>query len=95
MNTIEYKVLNIGKLKYDRFKSISILKQTLNSFDCNYSYTDAKRLFDDLINGKLNNTMISLTFKYCFDQILNNSEYQLNDVYEYEDFPYNIIRPIG
>jgi len=71
----EFKILKIGSLKYDNIKSMSILREELNSFGYDYSIFEVKELFYSLLNNKLQEEF-NLKFKYCFDCIFDNNEYE-------------------
>ncbi len=79
---IEYKILKLGKLKFNRLKSMSILRKEINSFGYDFSYNEVKELFESLINGNFTE-QFDLKFKMCFDIILIDNEYEtLGDVEE-------------
>ena len=66
----EYKLIEVGVLKYSRLKSISILKNGLNSFGLYYNNKDSKELFDTILNNSFDkNEIILPKIKYCLDTL--------------------------
>lgn len=95
-DTHEFKLKKISTLKFSRLKSMRDLKTNLNSFEYKYSMSEAKVLFDLLLSGNFKETF-NRKFKYCFDSIFDDNEYEeLNEEYIVEqNFPDNWIPPIG
>lgn len=95
----EYKLIEIGVLKYSRIKSISILKNELNSFGLCYNNEKTKELFDKLLNNSFDKDEIILPkIKYCLDMIFDGNIYtseQKDMWYVEKNFPDNFIPPIG
>lgn len=92
-----YKIINIGTLKYDRIKSISILKKELISYGINYTIKEVKELFDYFLSNSIEDNIINIEYKKSLDLIFNNIEYEIiySDYYIERNFPENFIPPIG
>lgn len=94
---VEYKIVKVGELKYDRLRSMSILRTELKSFDYEYSLSDIKDLLDSILGGNFDKSF-NLKFKRCFDYIFDGNEYEHISNYEDEkerNFPYIWIPPRG
>lgn len=92
----EYKLVEVGLLKYDRIKSISLFKKELNSFDFQHSIVETK-LFLDLILENNYKEPFSGKLKSCIDIILYNCKYEKipNIENEERNFPDNWVAPMG
>jgi hypothetical protein len=90
-----FKISKIGDLKYNRLKSISILKEKLKLFNLNYNYSEVKKLIENIINENFDDKF-NTEMKYCLDSIFKNNEYIEFHTYEIEsNFPKNYIPPIA
>ncbi len=101
MDEYTYKLIKIGKLKYDRLKAISILKNELKLINsnvcCLYSLADIKELIDYILIEKLE-CGFNLTYKICFDCIFDDNQYETiypNNYCIERNFPENWIPPTG
>jgi hypothetical protein len=92
----KFRLFRTGTLKYNRIKSMSILKKELNSFGYDYSIKDTKELFITLTEGNLYEGFNG-KFKHCFDLIFNDNEYDTIKVDDFEEhnFPVNFISPFA
>lgn len=94
---VEYQIKTLGKLKYPRLKSLSILRKEINSYDYKYTMAESKELLDAVLNNTFEERF-NLIFKICFDKIFDGIEYVEYDDNPYEDeknFPDNYIPATG
>lgn len=95
MENLEFEIKTLGKLKYSRLESMSILRGEINSFGYEYTMTEVK----DLLNSILNNTLkerFNLKIKHCFDMIIVGMQYIEHNNYSTEqNFPDNWIDSLG
>lgn len=95
----EYKLISLGKLKYNRTKSMLILKNELNSFGYSYTNIEIKELLDNLLLGNIDD--ITYQLKNGVDLIFDDNNYEEimrdNEVFygQFCDFPENWIPPTG
>jgi hypothetical protein len=90
-----YTILKIGTLKYDRLKSMSILRKELNYFSNDYSYKDIKEIFDSILKNEFNE-IIDESLRICLNHIFDGNEYKDVEFHQTEtNFPENWIPPIG
>ena len=95
MENLEFEIKTLGKLKYSRLESLSILRKEINSFGYVYTMTEVKELLDSILNNALKERF-NLNFKHCFDMIFDGMEYIKYDNYPTEqNFPDNWIPPVG
>jgi len=98
IDCLEFEITKSGDLKYDRIKSMSILKHELKNSGYDYSINDIKIMFDNLINNTFCD-QFDRRHKHCFDLIFNNNEYKECDQeilpQEEYDFPKNWIPPFA
>lgn len=91
----EYQINFVGNLKYERLKTLSLLRKELNSLGYNFNITETKRLLDSIISNTFKERF-NYKFKVCFDKIFDNIEYTEFNYYPIEqNFPDNFIPPIG
>lgn len=91
----EFKIIKVGRPKYDRVRSISIVKHELVNFGFNYSLVEIKDIFDALVNNSFDETF-DRKHKHCFDLIFDNIEYEelIEDISQNDTcFPENYIMP--
>jgi len=74
MEELEYKLIKVGQLKYDRIKSLSILRKEINSHGYCDSMNDVKILLDTVLNNELKENF-NLSTKCCLDCIFDGNEY--------------------
>ena len=95
MENLEFEIKTIGKLKYSRLESLSMLKKEINLFGYEYTITEVKKLLDSILNNTLKERF-NLKFKQCFDKIIEDMKYIEYDTYPTEqNFPDNWIPPVG
>jgi hypothetical protein len=76
---MEYKIKKVGNLKYDRLKSMSILKNEMRLREENLSMSDIKSLMDNILNNDFDE-VITMNTKYSIDEIFDGNEYEeIND----------------
>lgn len=86
------KIKKVGNLKYNKIKSISILKRELSNFFGDIKYSDARDVIDYLLSG-YNDEEITLNTKKALDQVFENMEYEEieNRGIEFNETKYNIV----
>lgn len=95
MENLEFEIKTLGKLKYSRLESLSILRKEINSFGYEYTITEVKELLDSILNNTLKERF-NLKFKVSFDKIIDCMEYIEYDTYPTEqNFSDNWIPPVG
>lgn len=95
MENLEFEIKTVGKLKYSRLKSLSVLRKEINLFGYDYTITEVKGLLDSILSNALKERF-NLEFKHCFDKVIDNMEYIEHDNYPTEqNFPDNWIPPVG
>lgn len=96
---VEYLLIEVGKLKYGRIKSISILKNELNSLGLCYSPNDTKELLDMILNNSFDEVILP-NIIHCLNKIFIGNKYLKNEIETTEiwveqNFPDNFVSPIG
>jgi len=82
---MEFKLVKTGTLKYDRIKSMSILRKELNRFGIIYSINDIKSMLDAIVNNAFGDDIFDGKHKYCFDLIFYGNEYE--ELTECDSYP--------
>lgn len=83
MKENKFIILEIGTLKYNRIKSIVLFKNELSNFNFKYTLSEAKELFDEILNNSYSD-MFGSEFKYCVDHVFSDTKYIEYNVYQFE-----------
>lgn len=89
------KLIKSGSLKYDRLKSISILRHKLNDFGFNYTIKEVKNILDNIINNSYTEEFDG-KFQHCINSIFSDNIYDEFIENKYDNdccFPENYIMP--
>ena len=81
MDELEYKLVKSGQLKYDRIRSLSILRKEIKFFGYCDSMNDVKILLDNVLNNNLKEKF-SYSVKLCLDCVFEGNQY-----IEYNNYP--------
>jgi hypothetical protein len=81
MEELEYKLIKVGQLKYDRIKSLSILRKEIKFFGYCDSMNDVKILLDNVLNNNLKEKF-NYSVKRCLDSVFEGNQY-----IEYNGYP--------
>jgi hypothetical protein len=89
------EIKKVGRLKYDRLKSISVLRKELSCFGNNFTHQETKEILDSIISGNFDEEITEYT-KYALDKIFDNMEYDIEETPDsYCGFKWPYIMPIG
>lgn len=95
MNKLEFKIISVGKLKYDRLKTLSLFRKKLNDYGYVINMSEAKDLLDIIILNEFKDRF-DIKFKFCLDSILTDIVYVEYNNYDKEyNFPKDYIQAIG
>lgn len=86
------KIKKVGNLKYNKIKSISILKMELCNFFGDIKYSDTRDIIDYFLSGHYDKE-ITLNAKKTLDQVFENMEYEEieNRGIEFNENKYHIV----
>lgn len=88
-------IKKVGELKYDRLKSISVLKRELNCFGNNFTYQETKEILDSILSGNFDEEITEYV-KFTLDKIFDNMEYDIEETPgSYCGFKWPWIMPVG
>jgi hypothetical protein len=78
----EFRIVSLGSLKHDRLKTMSVIKTHFGRD--NYSYEQAKKFLDDILNGKLAEPF-GYTEKRAIEEIFNDAVFSGGYVNDYPE----------
>ena len=70
---LNYILIHLGSLKFDKNKAISILRNELKCYGNNFSYKEIIEYLNNIIIGS--HTNFTYIEKYCLDKIFEGNEY--------------------
>ena len=92
----EIKIIKSGHLKYDKLKSISILRHELTAFGFNYPIKEVRDILELILNN-LFTEPFDRKFQHCVDSVFFDNIYENiseNNLYDNDCcFPENYIMP--
>jgi hypothetical protein len=89
------KIKKVGTLKYNRLKSISILRKELSSFIGEVAYDESRQIIDSLLSGNFDEE-ITLVTQYSLDKVFDNMVYDRSNLKVTEsNFVWPWVAPIG